>query len=71
MKKANDVYAIPTGSDYTEGGILVGHASSKTGAIQACRQAGHRVMTKGGCIEQSYDKDGPDIWCVSIYDRGI
>ena len=42
----------------------VGDATSRTGAVRACRAAGYRIIRQGGTCELSPDGES---WLVSVY----
>ena len=51
--QALPVYAIPTRDDGCDAAQCVGHAATYTEALRLCRDAGYRVMHKGGLAEVS------------------
>ena len=65
------VQPVETGADWMEAqpclpGVRV---SSRTAAVQACRDAGYRVMTVGGLVERSTIAGGSDedVWTVTVH----
>lgn len=49
--EAIPVVAIPTHDDCCDPGIVVGRAASYTAALRRCRDAGCRVLHRGGIAE--------------------